>query len=87
MQPLVKPGIGADPSTTENIFKTGEGRNYGQYSNKKVDALFEEGLHEFDEEKRAAIFRKIHTILLRRPALHLALLPKRLLRLQQKLRG
>lgn len=56
-------GSGADPSTTENIFKTGEGRNYGQYSNKKVDALFEEGLHEFDEEKRAEIFRKIHTIL------------------------
>ncbi|MGV3606897.1 MAG: peptide-binding protein [Planctomycetaceae bacterium] len=56
-------GSGADPYTTENIFKTGEERNYGQYSNPEVDKLFEQGLKEFDESKRAAIYAKIHSLL------------------------
>ncbi len=56
-------GSGADPYTTENIFKSGEERNYGQYSNPAVDKLFVEGLHEFDEAKRAVIYGKIHSLL------------------------
>ncbi len=56
-------GTGTDPSTTENLWKTGEERNYTQYSNPEVDKLFEEGRKELDEEKRMAIYRKIDDIL------------------------
>ncbi len=54
---------GADPYTLENIFKTGEERNYGDYSNPQVDALFEAGMLEHDVNKRAEIYRKISRIL------------------------
>jgi peptide/nickel transport system substrate-binding protein len=50
---------GADPFTLENIFKTGEERNYGGYSNPKVDELFEAGMLEGDREKRAKIYQQI----------------------------
>lgn len=53
-------GAGADPYTNKNIFGTGEGRNYGSYSNAEVDRLLEEGETEFDREKRGEIYGKIH---------------------------
>lgn len=56
-------GTGTDPSTLNNIFQTGQGRNYGLYSNPEVDRLFVAGRTEFDREKRAEIYGKIHTIL------------------------
>lgn len=56
-------GTGTDPATLVNIFGTGEGRNYGLYSNKEVDDLFEQGAKEFDPEKRNAIYARIHEIL------------------------
>lgn len=56
-------GTSTDPYSVENIFGTGEGRNYGQYSNKELDDLFEQGLREFDKEKRAKIYGKVHEIL------------------------
>jgi len=56
-------GTGTDPSTTENLWKTGEERNYTQYSNPEVDKLFAEGKKEFDPEKRMAIYRKIDDLL------------------------
>jgi peptide/nickel transport system substrate-binding protein len=56
-------GTGAHPDTSTNIWVTGENRNYGQYSNAEVDRLFEEGRREFDLEKRAKIYQKIHQIL------------------------
>lgn len=56
-------GTGTDPDTTENIWKTGEERNYGQFSNPEVDKLFEAGKKEFDPEKRREIYRKIDDIL------------------------
>ncbi|SFI27600.1 ABC transporter substrate-binding protein [Planctomicrobium piriforme] len=56
-------GTGTDPSTTENLWKTGETRNYTGYSNAKVDELFGKGLREFDQEKRADIYREIDDIL------------------------
>ncbi len=56
-------GTGTDPYTLENIFKTGEERNYGSYSSKELDKLFAEGLKEFDEAKRIAIYQKVHEIL------------------------
>ena len=56
-------GTGADPSTLDNIFKTGEGRNYGHYSNAQVDKLFEEAMREFDRDKRAAMYAQIDEIL------------------------
>lgn len=56
-------GTGTDPYTLENIFKTGEQRNYGQYSNPEVDRLFEEGLRELDPQRREQIYARIATIL------------------------
>ena len=59
-------GSGVDPDTSENIFTTKaieNGRNYGSYVNKEVDKLFEQGKREFDREKRADIYRKIHQLL------------------------
>ncbi|MFO0820793.1 MAG: ABC transporter substrate-binding protein [Pirellulales bacterium] len=56
-------GTGTDPDTTDNIFGTGQDRNYGQYSNKEIDKLYELGRREFDVEKRLEIYRKIHTLL------------------------
>lgn len=54
---------GTDPSTTENIFGTGKNRNYVQYSNPEVDKLYARGLREFDRQKRAAIYGRIHELL------------------------
>ncbi|MCH8046303.1 MAG: peptide-binding protein [Planctomycetes bacterium] len=56
-------GTGTDPDTSVNLWVTGKGRNYGEYSNAEVDKLFEQGKREFDPEKRAAIYAKIHTTL------------------------
>lgn len=56
-------GTGTDPDTSINLWKTGEPRNYVNYSNPEVDKLFEEGRREFDKEKRAKIYGKIHELL------------------------
>jgi peptide/nickel transport system substrate-binding protein len=56
-------GTGADPDTSENLWGTGQDRNFVQYSNPEVDRLFAEGRKEFDEAKRAEIYGKIHNIL------------------------
>ena len=56
-------GTGADPDTADNLWMTGEARNFGEYSNPEIDRLFVEGRREFDPEKRAEIYAKIHTIL------------------------
>jgi peptide/nickel transport system substrate-binding protein len=56
-------GTGADPYTLENIFKTGEERNYGSYSNPEADRLFEQGMRELDPEKRIAIYQRLSTLL------------------------
>lgn len=51
---------GTDPSMQSNIYGTNAQRNYGQYSNPKVDKLFEQGVRETDPVKRAEIYGKIH---------------------------
>ncbi len=56
-------GTGTDPSTSLNIWGTDEGRNYGHYSNPRVDELFEAGVIEFDPSRRAEIYAAIHKIL------------------------
>jgi peptide/nickel transport system substrate-binding protein len=56
-------GTGTDPSTLRNIFGTGQGRNYGLYSNPKVDELFDRGDREFDPQARDKIYEEIHRIL------------------------
>lgn len=56
-------GTGSDPDTSDNVWGTGEGRNYGVYSNPEVDKLYAAGRKEFDRAKRAVIYGKIHTIL------------------------
>jgi peptide/nickel transport system substrate-binding protein len=59
-------GTGTDPDTNWNLWRTDQydtGRNYGQYSNPRVDELFELGRKEFDFEKRKAIYQEIHKII------------------------
>lgn len=56
-------GSGGDPFSTENIFGTEAPRNFGQYSNKKVDELYKQGLLELDREKRAKYYQEIAKIL------------------------
>lgn len=56
-------GAGSDPATSENLWKTGEARNFAAYSNPEVDRLFEEGKREFDRQKRAAIYAKIDELI------------------------
>ncbi len=53
-------GSGADPDSTSNIFVTEAGRNYGGYSNSRVDDLFEQARREFDEDKRYELYGEIH---------------------------
>ena len=52
-------GTGTDPDTSDNLFVTGEGRNFVQYSNAEVDQLYKLGRKEFDRGKRAEIYGKI----------------------------
>ena len=52
-------GSGADPDTSGNIWKTKAERNFVEYSNAKVDKLFDEGTKEFDHDKRAKIYADI----------------------------
>ncbi|HLJ12057.1 MAG TPA: peptide-binding protein [Planctomycetaceae bacterium] len=56
-------GTGADPDTSDNIWATGEGRNFGFYSNPKVDELYKQGRLEFDRKKRGEIYGKIHSLI------------------------
>ncbi|MDX9754292.1 MAG: ABC transporter substrate-binding protein [bacterium] len=59
-------GTGTDPDTGWNLWRTEEyevGRNYGGYSNPRVDELFELGRKEFDRVQRAKIYQEIHKII------------------------
>jgi peptide/nickel transport system substrate-binding protein len=56
-------GSGVDPDLSANLWVTGQERNYGQYSNPRVDELFAQGRREFDRDKRAEIYGEIHNIL------------------------
>lgn len=59
-------GTGTDPDTGWNLWRTEEydtGRNYGGYSNPRVDELFLQGRKEFDFEKRKKIYQEIHKII------------------------
>ncbi|MBI3464726.1 MAG: peptide ABC transporter substrate-binding protein, partial [Planctomycetes bacterium] len=54
---------GADPDTAENIWGTGQERNFVQYSNPEVDRLFDLGRKEFDREKRGEIYGRMHELI------------------------
>lgn len=54
---------GSDPDTSSNIWATGEGRNFGSYSNPEVDKLFAEGRTELDRSRRAEKYARIQEIL------------------------
>jgi peptide/nickel transport system substrate-binding protein len=56
-------GTGTDPYLTKDLFGTGEERNWGSYSNPKVDELYKAGLVEFDRQKRAEIYGKIANLI------------------------
>ena len=58
-------GTGTDPDTGWNLWRTeeyGKGRNYGGYSNVRVDELYELGRQEFDFETRKKIYQEIHEL-------------------------
>jgi len=56
-------GTGADPDMGDNIWGTGQMRNFCSYSNPKVDELYKKGRGQFDPEKRARIYGEIHKLL------------------------
>jgi peptide/nickel transport system substrate-binding protein len=56
-------GSGSDPDESRNTYGTNEARNYGSYSNTRVDELFAQGLRALDPEKRAAVYGDIHLTL------------------------
>jgi peptide/nickel transport system substrate-binding protein len=56
-------GTGTDPYTNESLFATDQERNFGSYSNPKVDELFKAGMTELDRDKRAEIYGKIFKII------------------------
>jgi peptide/nickel transport system substrate-binding protein len=56
-------GSGTDPDSSENIWRTGEMRNYCGYSNPEVDRLFTEGRRELDRARRAEKYARIQEIL------------------------
>jgi peptide/nickel transport system substrate-binding protein len=56
-------GSGTDPDSTENIWATGAGRNFVNYSNPEVDRLYVEGRRELDRGKRAEKYGRIQEIL------------------------
>lgn len=56
-------GTGADPDTSDNIWATGEARNWVSYSNSKVDELYKQGRLEFDRKKRGEIYGRIHQLI------------------------
>jgi peptide/nickel transport system substrate-binding protein len=53
----------ADPSLEKNLFGTGEGRNFGSYSNPEVDRLFQEVVKTFDRDKQAEIYGRINNLI------------------------
>jgi peptide/nickel transport system substrate-binding protein len=56
-------GSGTDPDTSDNIWATGAGRNFINYSNPEIDRLYVEGRRELDRAKRAEIYGRIQEIL------------------------
>jgi len=56
-------GSGTDPDSSENLWKTGEMRNYVGYSNPEVDRLFAEGRRELDRSRRAGKYARIQELL------------------------
>jgi peptide/nickel transport system substrate-binding protein len=56
-------GTGTDPDTSDNLWMTGAGRNFVNYSNSKVDKLYEAGRREFDRDKRAKIYAEIDRLI------------------------
>ena len=59
-------GAGTDPDGGKGIWRIEDydkGRNYGGYANPEIDKLYQAGMEEFDQEKRAEIYRKIHKII------------------------
>jgi peptide/nickel transport system substrate-binding protein len=59
-------GTGVYPDTHESLWKTSmytDGRNYGGYSNPRIDDLFDTVIHEFDEARRTELFREIQKVI------------------------
>ena len=59
-------GTGTDPDTNWNLWRTEAyktGRNYGGFSNPRVDELLAQGRLEFDQAKRAKVYQEIGKII------------------------
>ncbi|MEK6796694.1 MAG: peptide-binding protein [Spirochaetota bacterium] len=55
--------IDPDPTQLFHSREIAEGLNYYSYRNAEVDRLCDEGIREFDQAKRAAIYRRVHAVL------------------------
>jgi len=56
-------GTGVYPDTSENIWKSGAGRNYVNYADERADEIFKKASRELDEDKRRQMFAELHMIL------------------------
>ncbi|MBX7166225.1 MAG: peptide ABC transporter substrate-binding protein [Pirellulales bacterium] len=56
-------GTGADPDTSENIWGTGQERNFVSYSNPLVDQLFVAARKQFDRDKRGLLYGRLHELI------------------------
>ena len=50
-------------SSSQDVYRTGGGSNYGNYGNPRVDALFRQAVAETDEAKSAELGNQIDQIL------------------------
>jgi len=55
--------IEGDPYQLWHSSQAEKGSNYVGFVNKEADRIIEEGRHEFDPEKRRAMYRRLHAIL------------------------
>jgi peptide/nickel transport system substrate-binding protein len=77
------------PSTPDlhSYWQTGGSTNEWAYSNPTVDKLFQDGLAEFDPEKRKAIYKQVFTILAEEQAVNYIYHPLELQAINKKING
>lgn len=61
---LLSYGTGSDPNAAGRYWETGDPTNYGKYSNKQIDALFQEARILHQPVNRAGVYQEIHRLLM-----------------------
>ncbi len=54
--------VGADPDQNTRNFGTGAPGNYSAFTDPEVDKLLEQGRSTYDEKERAAVYKKLQTV-------------------------